>query len=141
MSGEDILQQGFREIEHAADWEIEVWAPDLPGLFIEAAQGMYSLSGTKLNLLDEGRAFKFEIPFTNSESILVAFLNELLFQSEQNGIGVTNLELDIDDSRLHARGIALPILSKNEDIKAVTFHHLEIKQVSSRLETHIVFDV
>ena len=95
--GRVFLQQGFREIEHAADWEIEVWAPDLPGLFIEAAQGMYSLSGTKLSLLDEGRAYEFEIPFTNPESILVAFLNELLFQSEQNGIGITNLELDIDD--------------------------------------------
>ena len=31
-------------------------------------------------------------------------------------------------SRLQARGIALPILSKNEDIKAVTFHHLEINK-------------
>jgi SHS2 domain-containing protein len=141
MSGEGILQQGFREIEHAADWEIEVWAPDLPGLFIEAARGLYVLSGTKLNQFDEGTSYEFEIPFTNPESILVAFLNELLFQSEHNWIGITNLELDINDSRFQARGLALPLLSKNEDIKAVTFHHLEIKQVSSRLETHIIFDV
>ena len=39
---------GFREREHTADWELEVWAPDLPGLLVQAARGMYWLMGARL---------------------------------------------------------------------------------------------
>ncbi len=39
---------GFREKDHTADWELEVWAPDLPGLLVEAARGMYWLMGARL---------------------------------------------------------------------------------------------
>ena len=39
---------GFREIAHTADWELEVWAGDLAGLFEQAARGMYSLTNTSL---------------------------------------------------------------------------------------------
>ena len=40
---------GFEEIEHTADWALKVWAPDLPALFEQAALGMDSLSGVKLD--------------------------------------------------------------------------------------------
>ena len=36
---------GFREHAHTADWELEVWAPDLPALLEQAAHGMYAISG------------------------------------------------------------------------------------------------
>ena len=39
---------GFREKEHTADWELDVWAPDLPALLDQAARGMYWLMGAQL---------------------------------------------------------------------------------------------
>jgi len=39
---------GFSERGHTADWELEVWAPDFPGLLAQAARGMYSISGVRL---------------------------------------------------------------------------------------------
>ena len=39
---------GFREHAHTADWELEVWAPDLPTLLEQAARGMYAISGVQL---------------------------------------------------------------------------------------------
>jgi SHS2 domain-containing protein len=38
---------GYREREHTADWELEVWAPDLPRLLEQAARGMYRLAGLR----------------------------------------------------------------------------------------------
>ena len=38
-------EQGHREVEHTADLELEVWAPDMPALIEEAARGMYGLMG------------------------------------------------------------------------------------------------
>ena len=40
---------GYRELEHTADWELEAWADDLPGLLEQAARGMYALSGVRLD--------------------------------------------------------------------------------------------
>jgi SHS2 domain-containing protein len=40
---------GFQEIAHTADWELEVWAPDLCTLLEQAAQGMYHLCEAKLS--------------------------------------------------------------------------------------------
>ena len=41
---------GYREVEHTADWELEVWATDLPGLLEQAARGMAQLSGMRLQV-------------------------------------------------------------------------------------------
>jgi hypothetical protein len=46
---------GFREHAHTADWELEVWAPDLATLFVQAALGMYALSGV---ILQPGRRLR-----------------------------------------------------------------------------------
>jgi len=43
----DNSQSGFREREHTADWELQVWAPSFSGLLEQAARGMYALSGTR----------------------------------------------------------------------------------------------
>ena len=46
------LSAGYREIEHTADWELEVWAPDLAALLEQAARGMCRADRDAL----EGRA-------------------------------------------------------------------------------------
>ena len=45
-----VPPHGYREIEHTADWELKVWAPDLRGLLEQAARGMYALSGIILDI-------------------------------------------------------------------------------------------
>jgi RNA-splicing ligase RtcB len=50
----------YRELEHTADWALQVWSPTLEGLFTEAAKGMYTLSGARpygqsRNTHDRGR--------------------------------------------------------------------------------------
>ena len=43
-----MKEAGYREHEHTADWELEVWAPGFPGLLKQAAEGMYALAQTTL---------------------------------------------------------------------------------------------
>jgi hypothetical protein len=73
------LSAGYREIEHTADWQLDVWAPDLGALLEQAARGMYALAGVRLT--DGPRqAYDLEVPFHDPEGLLVAFLSELLFR-------------------------------------------------------------
>ena len=68
--------KGFREIEHTADIGIEVWGNNLETLFLNAAQGMYSIVFGELKNTAKD-CFSFSVNEENPEDLLVAFLSEL----------------------------------------------------------------
>jgi SHS2 domain-containing protein len=140
VDNEKIQAAGYREREHTADWELEVWAPDMPGLLEQAARGMYRLAGVRLK--DSPRALHMlEIPFSDEESLLVNFLSELLFLAEEQGLAFDDFSLKIARNNLLAELSGAPLESLDKEIKAVTYHKLEVRQADRGLEVNIVFDV
>jgi len=131
---------GYREHEHTADWELEVWAPDLRGLFVQSAQGMMALSGARLEQAPQVRRI-FELEAPDPESLLVAFLGELLFLAETEGLGFDGFEITLLENRLRAGVSGAPLAWRDKEIKAVTYHNLTIRETSRGLEARIVFDV
>jgi SHS2 domain-containing protein len=131
---------GFRELEHTADWELEVWAPDLISLLEQAARGMYTLAGARLS---DGprRVRQLDLPMNDPESLLVSFLAELLFLGEQESLVFDTFDLAIEQNRLHAHLVGAPLVSIDKEIKAVTYHNLAIQKTSRGLQVRIVFDV
>lgn len=86
---------GYREIAHTADWELEVWAPDLSGLLEQAAQGMYALCGART--AGEPRLVEhLELTGLDPESLLVTFLSELLWRLSELGQVFDRFTLQID---------------------------------------------
>lgn len=131
---------GYREIEHTADWELHIWAPDFSGLLVQSARGMYAL--TLMQLENEPRVTRqLEIVHSDREGLLVDFLTELLFISEDEGLGFDTFELEINDDRFNAHLTGAPIRFQAKEIKAVTYHHLHVRETERRLEVNIVFDV
>lgn len=131
---------GFLEIEHTADWELKVWGPDLPSLFEQAARGMYVLKGSRL--VDGPRVEReIELQAPDRESLLVAFLAELLFLEEVEGLGFDTFEIQLEGDGLSARMSGAPVASPGKDIKAVTYHNLAIRETERGFETNLVFDV
>lgn len=141
MDNIDTTQEaGYREREHTADWELEVWAPDLTGLLEQAARGMYHLSGTRLEL---GRRMQrdFELPISDEENLIVDFLSELLFLAEDEGVAFNEFSLEIAQDTLHVGLIGAPIDSMDKEIKAVTYHKLDVRRTKLGLQVNIIFDV
>ena len=132
--------QGHRELEHTADWALEVWAPDLAALLAESARGMYGLMGVVLAEGERQRR-RLELAAADRESLLVDFLAELLYLAESEGLAFDSLELEAADGRLAARLEGAPIQAHTKDIKAVTYHRLEVRDTERGLLTRIVFDV
>ena len=131
---------GFEEIPHTADWSIHVWADNLEGLLAESARGMNWLAGTEL--VHEPRIMKtFETEGSDGESLLVAFLSELVYYAEQENLGFDDFDIQIKNGRLKAELRGAPLKSLSKAIKAVTWHKLEIKETARGLEVEIVFDV
>ena len=131
---------GFEEIPHMADWSIRVWADDLPGLLAESARGMNWLAGVELV---EGSRVKqtFETEETDGESLLVAFLSELVYYAEQENLGFDDFVIEIKNDTLKVEMQGAPLQSLSKVIKAVTWHKLEIHESARGLEVEIVFDV
>lgn len=133
-------RSGFNEIEHTADWELEVWAPDLEGLLEQAARGMYSLNGAAL---EPGPRTKrsLQLEAQDSESLLISFLSELLYLAEAEGLGFDTFQLQIQDYRLTAGLEGAPLRQVSKEIKAVTYHNLKVEAGPQGLRASIVFDV
>jgi SHS2 domain-containing protein len=135
-----MREEPFEEIEHTADWALIVRGPSLNSLFEHAAQGMFSLLAPRFD--DEaGRERSLELDEIDLETLLVSWLEELLYQIESEGMGAADFRVEILDSSLEATFTALPIQSIKKDIKAVTYNELEIVHDAGGFRTTIVFDV
>ena len=131
---------GFEEISHTADWSARVWAPDLPTLFKEAARAMNFLSGAVIRR--DGRVSRsLEVEGPDLESLLVAFLSELVYYQEQENLTFDDFDLRVAGQWLKVAMEGAQIESVDKAIKAVTYHNLKIERTTEGFETTIVFDV
>ena len=131
---------GFEEISHTADWSVRVWAQDLPSLFAECARAMNALSGTVIG--QNSRAERtFEAIGPDRESLLVAFLSELVYYQEQENLAFDQFDFQVESQRLKVEMQGGQIASVDKAIKAVTYHNLEIQEIDRDFTTTIVFDV
>lgn len=110
-------------------------------LFIQAARGLYSLVGMQL-ASDPPTTRSVHLKGIDYESLLVAWLNELLYLYESEGLGFEQINIEhLDQTSLKAEMIGAPTEQWLKDIKAVTYHNLSILRSQSGLEVTIVLDV
>ena len=135
--------RGFEEVAHTADLEIRAWGKDLVSLFIAAAEGMLHLSGVED--YEEGFSSireKISLNAMDHEGLLILFLEELLYRLTEDYIlfGIEKLVLD-DNFALTAELKGTQIRSYQRDIKAVTYHRLNIRETEGGYSVNIVFDI
>ncbi len=132
---------GFREHAHTADWELEVWAPNLATLLEQAARGMYAISGVKTDV-NSPQERSMAMHASDAESLLVRFLTELLWLEQEDGLAIDHFSMNVEkDYSLWAELCGAPILSLDKEIKAVTYHNLKVETTPQGLRVYIVFDV
>ena len=130
----------FEELAHTADWALRVRAADLPKLFAESARGMNALSGARA--ATGPRAHRIvTLSAPDAESLLVAFLSELVYAAEQEQMMFDEFKIQIEGQTLKAKMDGAPLESINKTIKAVTYHNLQIREIEGGVEVEIVFDV
>lgn len=131
---------GFQEVAHTADRALNLWAGRLDGLFVQAAAGMYYLLDIRLQK-DSPIITKISLVETDPETMLVAFLSELLYYLEHDRAAFDQIQVQIENGHLEAKLSGGRVIAQSKEIKAVTFHNLKIEQNGDRFETTIVFDV
>jgi SHS2 domain-containing protein len=131
----------FREIEHTADWALQVWAPTLEALFVDAAVGMYALAGVRPWAAASERR-RIAVSAEDTESLLVAWLQELLYFTESEGLTFSFFQMEtLTPTTLRAEAHGAVAQRLDKVIKAVTYHNLKIEETKRGYEVTIVFDV
>ena len=134
-------QATFVEIEHTADWSIRVRGATLPELFVNAATGMYSLMAD-LSAITPTTERTIEASSVDAEALLVKWLNELLYHTEMNGEVFCEFAIvSLESARLVSTAKAGRGIELKKQIKAVTFHNIQIASGENGYEVTIVFDV
>jgi SHS2 domain-containing protein len=142
MEGSDLLRPiGFEEVEHTADWAYRVWGETLEELFIQAARGLYYLAGIQLAVAPRITR-SIHLQGIDHESLLVAWLNELIHLHESESLGFDDIEiLHLDEQTLQAQVAGAPTQQWLKEIKAATYHNLAIRSTELGFEATLVLDV
>ena len=131
---------GFEELEHTADWALRVWALDLQSLFEEAAHGMIRLMGIEWVDRPETRK-EITVKGDDEETLLVNFLAEILYLVEDDNWCSTQYTIHLENHQVTAHLEGAPVKNQQKEIKAVTYHNLQIEKRDDVYEVVIVFDV
>jgi SHS2 domain-containing protein len=129
----------FEEIAHTADLQIIAYGTTLEELFTNAGKGMYQVIGALPGGVSKKSA-SISFKENDHESLLIAYLQELLFLADHGSMA---LEPRLNISLTELSGIIplYSLLSINTEIKAVTYHEMEIFKEKGVFRTKITFDV
>ena len=133
---------GFKELDHTADAAVQVWGDTLPVFFHQALLAFYAIAGVQFAMDAEipQEIMELHLRETDLEALLIAFLSEMLYHLN-DGILCDLQEISIQENALDAKLIGKRGVSVQREVKAITYHHLQIELHDGVYKTEIVFDV
>ncbi len=136
---------GYEFIEHTADLGVRATAPTLEGLFEQAARGMYALLGRIVPGPESAEA-TIDLQAPDVEGLLHDWLGELLWEVDGSRRVFDTFRFErLDDTHLKAfcRGhVYDPAHSERSvEIKAVTYHDLQVRRRDDLYEVTVIFDI
>jgi SHS2 domain-containing protein len=135
----------FKIIEHTADIGIEAYGKTLEEAFENAAKGMFSLMIGDGKI--ESKVMKeVEVPFDmDEEQLLVDWLSELLYIHDVEHLVFGEFDVKIGKEKLTGRAYGEEYDVKKHgygmEIKAVTYHMLEVKKDKKGYVVRCLFDI
>lgn len=135
----------YLQIEHTGDIGIKIYGADLRQLFENAAFALFDLV-TDISQIQPSQRRELEINAEDREELLVNWLSELnyIFQTEYWLAGRFEIK-KLTENRLTAIVTGEPRDAERHpievEIKAVTFHQLQISQHEEGFTGQVIFDI
>ena len=131
----------YKILEHPADVKVQSFGKTKEELFLNAMIGMVAVLRPKIK--NQKSKCKIRVKSVDLNALLVDFLNEVLYLVQTNKEIYNNIKfIKFEDKKLEAELTGSKIESFSEDIKAVTYHGLEIKKNKKGLwEGIVLFDI
>ncbi len=134
-----MSDRGHRGLDHTADLAIEAWAGSEASLLEEATLAMVEL------LMDGAMptataSRTVHLSSFDGEDRLVRLLSEVLYLATGENFVTVNATVTLTDDGVTAQLAGAAAVPTNE-IKAVTYHDLSLRETGGRWTARVVFDV
>jgi len=139
------MRKKFEIIEHTADVGIAAYGDDIEEAFANAAYGLFSLI-TDIDSVGEDVRHDVEVTADNREELLVAWLSELIYLFEVEGVLFSRFDIaGLGEKKLKASCYGERIDPRRHDIKtgikAATYHMLRVEQGEDGCRVQVLFDI
>jgi len=136
----NLVLKKYEILDHPADLKIKAYGKNLEELFnnilLAMAEAMEPVS------ISEEISRGVDIKSRNLESLLIDFLSDVIYETDLNNAVFKKLEVSkLTDQELEGKISGPKIKNFKTEIKAVTWHDLEIKKINSLWQATVVFDI
>jgi SHS2 domain-containing protein len=138
------MGKDFEILDHTADVGIIAYGADLKQAFANAARALFSLI-TELDDVEEVLHQDIKLNASDVESLLVAWLNELVYRFDTEGILFKRFDItQLEDTHLEARVYGEKADRSRHNlktgVKGATYHMLEIDKADG-YRVQVIFDI
>jgi len=138
------MEKDFEILDHTADVGIIAYGNDVKQAFTNTAKGLFSLI-TELDNINEVLYRDIELVAPDQESLLVEWLNELIYLFDAEGIIFRRFDIvELDDTRLKARSYGERVDSSRHKlktgVKAATYHMLKVDKTDG-CKVQVLLDI
>ena len=138
------MEKEFEILNHTADIGIVAYGKDIKEAFANAAKGMFSLI-TGLDDVAEIEHRDIELTAADQESLLVAWLNELIYLFDVDNILLKRFHISqLNETHMKAKAYGEKVDSSRHElkmgIKAATYHMLKINKSNGNM-VQVIFDI
>lgn len=139
------MAQGYTLLDHTADLRIRVAGVDRADLFKNAGLALFDLI-SPLGAMESAEAIELDVTGDDPADLMVNFLRELLYLWAGREKLVTDITLGhISDTALSARVFSVDFQPQRHailhEIKAVTYHRIDVGPALDGWRAEVVFDV
>jgi SHS2 domain-containing protein len=135
----------YRRMDPTADCGIQVFGENIKALFENAGLALFDLIAD-ISIVKPGVEYPIQVSGSDWPDLMVNWLRELLFFWSGKELLVKEIEVtEILEYQLSARIRVEPFNAAqhrlNHEIKAVTYHRIQVTNTTAGWEAIVVFDV
>jgi len=134
----------YEILEHTADIGIKITGNSITEIFWKAIHATADLLSGGIEIqpvIERG----FSVEEENIETAFVSILEEIIyfFEKEMFLPSVCSVNIDKDLYKINLKGniVSAEEVKNGTEIKAVTYHQLEIKEVNGQYQATVIFDI
>ena len=136
---------GTQILDHTADTGIRCWAPDPEGVFEKMALALTALMADPVDISIK-KEKEISVAADDIQSLLVEWLNKILYLLEVEDFLFKDFKIsEIDANKLKATGFGeMFSIDKHvikQEIKACTYHLLEMKETPDGWFGQVILDI